>query len=124
MLSDGLPDTFLPSSLPFSTKDGYEIQVMCSVQVWQGVCARVISNRLCLLSCPARGIVSHRFQPIISPLKQGPAAIWRPSFMHFPELSVRCDIIVKGARLEEAVRIFIDQVCGTEQNRTGHHRLL
>ena len=33
VLSDGLPDTFMPSPLPFSTKDGYEIQVLCSVQV-------------------------------------------------------------------------------------------
>ncbi|GAX80614.1 hypothetical protein CEUSTIGMA_g8049.t1 [Chlamydomonas eustigma] len=72
VLTDGLPDTFLPSSLPFSTNDGYEVQVMCSVQDF--------------------------------------AALWRPSQMKLPELTVRSDIIVKGARLEEGVRIFIDQV--------------
>ena len=38
------------------------------------------------------------------------AAIWRPQSMNFPELSVRSDIIIKGARLEDAVRIFMDQV--------------
>lgn len=33
LLTDSLPDSFFPNALPFSTKDGYTLLNMCSVQV-------------------------------------------------------------------------------------------
>ena len=33
LLTDSLPDSFFPDALPFSTKDGYTVLNMCSVQV-------------------------------------------------------------------------------------------
>lgn len=33
LLTDSLPDSFFPNALPFSTKDGYTVLNMCSVQV-------------------------------------------------------------------------------------------
>ncbi|KAG1662271.1 hypothetical protein FOA52_002160 [Chlamydomonas sp. UWO 241] len=72
VLIDTLPDNFMPSPMPYSTKDGYELQIMASLQ--------------------------------------GNAVLWRPDSLDFPEINVRYDIRVTGARIEEAVRIFVDQV--------------
>ena len=73
---------------------------------------------------PPRISLEWMLPPLPSSLpSQGMAAVWRPPGMPFPELSVRSDIIIKGARLEDAVRIFMDQVwgvkCGISFTRTS-----
>ncbi|KAF5834756.1 hypothetical protein DUNSADRAFT_8444 [Dunaliella salina] len=41
---------------------------------------------------------------------QGSCCVWHPSLMQFPALEVRSDVLISGARMDEAVRIFIDLV--------------
>lgn len=36
-------------------------------------------------------------------IPQGSSALWRPQWMEFPELLVRCDVVVRGPRLDEAL---------------------
>ncbi|GLI65138.1 hypothetical protein VaNZ11_008596, partial [Volvox africanus] len=41
---------------------------------------------------------------------QGPCALWNPQLLEFPEIEIRCDVVVRGAKLDEALRLFVDLV--------------
>ncbi|PNH08737.1 hypothetical protein TSOC_004688, partial [Tetrabaena socialis] len=41
---------------------------------------------------------------------QGSSALWRPQLIEFPELEIRCDVVVRGDKLDEALRLFVDLV--------------
>ncbi|GFR42144.1 hypothetical protein Agub_g2993, partial [Astrephomene gubernaculifera] len=41
---------------------------------------------------------------------QDSSALWRPQLLEFPELDIRCDVVVRGDKLDEALRLFVDVV--------------
>jgi hypothetical protein len=41
-------------------------------------------------------------------LMQGSTVLWRPQWLEFPELTVRCDVVIKGPRLDEALNVLAE----------------
>lgn len=39
---------------------------------------------------------------------QGSTVLWHPQWLEFPELSVRCDVVVKGPRIDEALGLLAE----------------
>ncbi|GLC57830.1 hypothetical protein PLESTB_001271500 [Pleodorina starrii] len=41
---------------------------------------------------------------------QGSTALWNPQWLEFPEIEIRCDVVIRGGKLEEALRQFVGMV--------------
>jgi hypothetical protein len=41
---------------------------------------------------------------------QGSTVLWHPQWLEFPELAVRCDVVVKGPRLDDALGLLAEQL--------------
>jgi hypothetical protein len=39
----------------------------------------------------------------VPPAAQGSTVLWHPQWLEFPELTVRCDVVIKGPRLDDAL---------------------
>lgn len=39
---------------------------------------------------------------------QGSTVLWHPQWLEFPELTVHCDVVIKGPRLDEALGLLAD----------------
>lgn len=46
--------------------------------------------------------------PVPPLLLQGSTVLWSPQWLEFPELTVRCDVVVKGPRLDDALGLLAD----------------
>lgn len=67
----------------------------------EGVAALAMPQRQC---CG----VPCKIQLTLPPALQGSTVLWHPQWLEFPELAVRCDVVIKGPRLDDALGLLAD----------------
>lgn len=68
------------------------------------------SPACCSRSCLQRLVPAAAHQHCIAlvDVLQGSTVLWHPQWLEFPELTVRCDVVIKGPRLDDALGLLAE----------------
>eukprot|EP00775_Hariotina_reticulata_P008243 gene8243-8433_t len=104
-IRDSLKSLFAEPRLPDNP-----FYYLASVKVMQDVLSNSMPDSFFPGPTPFSGKDSYSTQVLAS--VQGSSAVWRPQWLEFPELMVRCDVVVRGPRLDEALAQFAALLTG------------
>jgi hypothetical protein len=127
---DALSATGASSSRAYS-HNGYTVQLLSSVQVGAiGHQQQLAQHGWCLLHNNAATAIAlhHKLAKGVFALNQpgmpgraaapdivllhlplqGSTVLWRPQWLEFPEMTVRCDVVIKGPRLDDALGLLAE----------------
>jgi hypothetical protein len=80
-----------------------------SKRVYQtGLRTTAICKGSFVVDCHRDSTVEHMHVPTLPHALQGSTVLWHPQWLEFPELAVRCDVVIKGPRLDDALGLLAE----------------